>query len=300
MPADEPTPVARHRDIRLLVLDIDGTITDSLHGIPAATRDAIARIGRAGIHVALATGRRYRDALPVATALGIDQPLVTASGGLIKRPRDHATLFAARFAADTLQRILGVIARRGFDPVVYTDGFAAGHDFTCRRLPAAEIVDATGLDAYLARNRAVARVRADLVTAPPADAFAGFAMGPREAMLEVEAAIAAACPGEVSLHTIRSPRLREWMCEFAPAGVTKWSGATRLAEALGITAAEICAVGDDLNDLPMIRNAGLGIAVGNAAEAVRSAAHLVVATSDTGALVEVADLLLAGRTTEPT
>lgn len=292
-----PSPL--RTTIRLLVLDVDGTLTDSRHEVPPETRAAVARIRAAGITVALATGRRYRDVLPVAQGLGIDQPLVTASGGLVKRARDHATLYAARFATGVLGHVLATITARGLEPVVYTDSFAAGHDFHCRRLPPEGTIDPAGLDSYLVRNRHLADLRADLVEVPPEDAFAGFAMGPREALLELETALDEACPGQLSLHTIRSPRYRDWMCEFAPAAVTKWSGALRLAEALEIPAAAICAVGDDVNDLPMIRGAGLGIAMGNATPEVRAAADRVVATSDCGGLADVADLLLADGQPSP-
>lgn len=302
IPAGPSSPVSsapvQPRPIRLLVLDVDGTLTDSNHEVPADARDAVGRIRAAGIAVAIATGRRYRDVLPVATGLGIDLPLVTASGGLVKRPADHATLFAARFARGVLERVLARVAGRGLEPVVYTDSYAAGHDFLCRRLPPADARDPTGIDAYLVRNRHLGREQGDLVATPPADAFAGFAMGAHDAMLALEADLSAACPGELSLHVIRSPRYRDWMCEFAPAAVTKWSGTLRIASDLGIEPAAVCAVGDDVNDLPMIRSAGLGIAMGTAPEAVRAVADRVVASSDDGGLVEVADILLADRATD--
>jgi hypothetical protein len=147
---------------------------------------------------------------------------------------------------------------------------------------------------YLGRNRHLADVRPDLHAAPPAEAFAGFAMGTHEEMLALEAELLAAHPQRLSVHVIRSPRYRDWMCEIAPAGVTKWSGVTAVAAGWGIAAAEICAVGDDVNDLPMVRNAGLGVAMGNAVAELRAAADRVVATHDAGGIADVADLLLAG------
>jgi hydroxymethylpyrimidine pyrophosphatase-like HAD family hydrolase len=84
------------------------------------------------------------------------------------------------------------------------------------------------------------------------------------------------------------------MCEIAPVGVTKWTGILALAKEWGIRAAEIVAVGDDVNDLPMIREAGLGIAMGNARPEVQAEADVVVGTNDAGGLADVADLVLAG------
>lgn len=285
------------RSIRLLVLDVDGTLTNSRHEVDAATAAAVARVRAAGIRVLLATGRRYRDALPVAARVGVDGPLITASGALVKRPTDHATVSRAAFAPGVLEGVVEVVIAAGHEPVLYADSFAAGFDFFCRSLPAADAAqggDTQGsLDEYLAFNRGLARIEPDLHRQPPAGVFAGFAMGDRPAMLALEESLATTFPAQLSLHTIRSPRYLGWMCEIAPAGVTKWTGVLAVAEAWGITAAEICAVGDDVNDLPMIVGAGLGVAMGNGQPAVRQAADMVVASHDEGGLVELADLLVA-------
>ena len=289
--------VAPSSRIRLLALDVDGTLTDSRHEVPAAARDAIRRVRAAGIRVMLATGRRYRDTLPVADVLGIDAPIVTASGALVKQPPTHVTLHRAAFAPGVLADVVTRIVATGHEPILYTDSFASGYDFHCRSLEGADATASgagRGVREYLGRNRHLADVRADLHVAPPADAFAGFAMGTHAEMLALEAELLAAHPGRLSVHVIRSPRYRDWMCEIAPAGVTKWSGVTAVAAAWGIAAAEICAVGDDVNDLPMVRNAGLGVAMGNAVAAVQAAADHVVATHDDGGIADVADLLRAG------
>lgn len=279
--------------IELLVLDVDGTVTDSRHRVTAAARTAVRRVQAAGIRVLLATGRRYRDVLPVAAELDLDGPLVTASGGLVKQPHDHRTLFRAEFGPGQLRAILGTVVAAGHEPVVYTDSFHEGFDFHCRTLENRDAAGRpTGFGEYLARNRALARVAPQLDTNPPETAFAGFAMGPHEAMEQLEARLAAAFPAGLSLHTIRSPRYRDWLCEIAPAGVDKWSSVLRLAAGWGIQPAAICAAGDDRNDLPMLRGAGLGVAMGNARPEVQQAADRVVAGHEDGGLLELASLLL--------
>lgn len=291
-PAVNPTAA-----IRLLVLDVDGTLSNSRHEVTDATCAAIARVRAAGIRVMLATGRRYRDVLPVAARLSLDEPLVTASGALVKDVRNHETLARAAFATGVLEGLLGMIVDRGHEPILYTDSFAEGFDFHCRSLASAAAggePGSRGVAEYLDRNRSLANVVPDLHRAPPSGVFAGFTMGTHAEMLDLERALDAAWPGMLSLHTIRSPRYRDWMCEIAPAGVTKWSGVLALAGRWGIDPAAICAVGDDVNDLPMIRGAGLGIGMGNATPDVLAAADRVVAAHDDGGIEEVATLLLAG------
>ena len=283
--------------IKLLALDVDGTVTNSRHEVTDATCRAIARVRAAGVRVMLATGRRYRDALPVAERLGLVEPLVTASGALVKRPGDHATLHRAVFAAGVLPEVVALVAARGHEPVVYTDSFAEGFDFHCRSLAGAES-GAGGFGEYLARNRDLARVTPDLDRVPPGDAFAGFAMGPQEPMQALEAELQARFPETLSVHTIRSPRYREWLCEIAPAGVTKWTGVAALASAWGIRSDEICAVGDDVNDLPMVRAAGLGLAMGNGRPELQAVADQVVGLHDGSGIEDVAEIVLA-RAAQP-
>jgi hydroxymethylpyrimidine pyrophosphatase-like HAD family hydrolase len=279
--------------IRLLVLDIDGTVSNSRHEIDDATVEAVARVRQAGIGVLLATGRRYSAALPVAARLGLEGPLVTASGALVKRTGDHATLFRAGFDPEALATVLRLIDARGLEPILYTDSYAEGFDFHCRRLPtAADAGPLRGVAEYLSLNRHLSRLDPRLHLQPPPGVFAGFTMGDRDTMLALESELDDACPRLLALHVIRSPRYRDWMCEIAPAEVTKWSGVAAIAAAAGIPPEAVCAVGDDVNDLPMIRAAGLGIAMGNAAAEVRAAADLVVAGNDDGGIGEVAELLV--------
>jgi 5-amino-6-(5-phospho-D-ribitylamino)uracil phosphatase len=298
--SQKPVTVAAPQ-MRLLVLDVDGTITNSRHEVSQATCDAVARIRAAGIRVVLATGRRYRDTLPVAARLGVDGPLITASGALTKRTSDHATLARAEFGPGVLEGVVACIVAAGHEPVLYSDSYAEGFDFHCRSLavdptPAGDVEQGIqGLAEYLERNRDLACVQPDLHRQPPSDVFAGFAMGPHRAMLDLEESLHAHFPGQLSLHTIRSPRYLNWMCEIAPAGVTKWSGVLSLARQWGIGPTEICAVGDDVNDLPMIRGAGLGIAMGNAQPEVLAAADCVVGRQDDDGLVDVAELILGSR-----
>src|SRR5215213_1290921 len=104
---------------RMLVLDIDGTLVNSRDELTPATGAAICRARDAGIEVVLATGRRYSRTLPLVAPLGIELPLITASGALIKHPHGHHTLYAAQFAGDALPGILADVAQSGHEAVLY-------------------------------------------------------------------------------------------------------------------------------------------------------------------------------------
>lgn len=274
---------------RLLAIDVDGTLVNSRDELTAPTREALSRAVAAGVRVVLATGRRYSRTLPLVEQLGLDSPLVTASGALIKRPSDHATLYRADFDRDLLCRVLGLVADAGFDPLLYGDTFHQGYDFYCARAE----VEQPELAEYFALNPGCHREWPEMTCDPPEGIFAGFAMGSREQMLALDEVLQARLPGTLYTHVLRSPRYRGYMCEIAPQGVTKWAGVLQLADAWGIRPHEICAAGDDVNDIPMIAEAGLGIAMGNATREVKAAAQRIAPSHDDNGLVQVVDWLLA-------
>lgn len=71
-------------NIKMLVTDIDGTLLPAGMEVPRRNVEAVQRAARAGVTVTVATGRMYRAALPVARALGVDVPIITYNGAVIK------------------------------------------------------------------------------------------------------------------------------------------------------------------------------------------------------------------------
>jgi Cof subfamily protein (haloacid dehalogenase superfamily) len=273
---------------RLLALDVDGTLLNSRHELSDATRAALLRAGRAGIHVVLATGRRYSRALPLVEPLELNVPLITASGALVKRAADHETLYCAQFMPGALAGCLAIIDKSGYDSVVYADTYEQGFDYYCATLSARR----SEMAEFLNRNAGCERLWPELTAQPPPGIFSLFAMGTRDEMLALRGELELRLPESLYVHVLRSPRYTGFMCEIAPFGVSKWTAVLRLADEWGIAPEEICAAGDDVNDIPMITAAGLGVAMGNALEEVRAAADRIAPTHDADGLVQVVDWLL--------
>jgi 5-amino-6-(5-phospho-D-ribitylamino)uracil phosphatase len=272
-----------------LAIDIDGTLVNSRDELTEDTREALIRAGQAGIQVVLATGRRYSRTLHLVEPLGIDVPLITASGALVKDPkRNHYTLHKTTFDPQLLRQILKLIDQGGFDPLVCADTFTDGFDFYLAR----NKVRTSELQEYVDLNPDDGRIWPNLVSDPPPEVFLVFTMGTKDQMLVMEQSLHGKLCGRISTHVLRSPRYRGFLVEIAPAGVSKWSGVKRLAESWGIEEASICAVGDDVNDIQMIRAAGLGVAMGNALPEVKAAADRVAPTHDENGLVQVVEWLL--------
>jgi hypothetical protein len=117
-------------------------------------------------------------------------------------------------------------------------------------------------------------------------------MGTQAEMLNLQRVLKERLPGRLTTCVLRSPRYSGYLCEVAPAGVSKWSAVRRLAADWGIGDESICAVGDDVNDLAMVRDAGLGVAMGNAVAEVKAVADRIAPAQDADGLVEVVRWLL--------
>jgi len=198
---------------RLLAIDIDGTLINSRHELTPVVRAALARAGEAGIHVVLATGRRYSHALPLVETLEIDVPLVTASGALIKDPLDHRTLYRATFDPQVLRDALAIVDRCGFDPVVCADTFGEGFDYYL----VSPDVRTPELAYYLDKNPGRGRLWPELLASPPPGIFSVFSTGSEEQMRRLETTLHAALPADctctccVRRNTLdSSPRSRRW------------------------------------------------------------------------------------------
>ena len=171
--------------------------------------------------------------------------MVTASGALVKDPETHHTLYCAQFDRDVLVEALGIIDRYGYEPVVCADTFSDGFDFYHKETD----IRGSELREYMERNPGDGRIWPALLEDPPPGVFTGFAMGTKQQMLELARTLHDALPGRLCTHVLRSPRYTGFMCELAPAGVTKWSAIRRLAQGWGVGDEAICAVGDDVNDV---------------------------------------------------
>jgi HAD superfamily hydrolase (TIGR01484 family) len=280
--------VARYR---ILALDVDGTLLDEDGTLRPRTAEAVARAARAGIRPVLCTGRRYRRARPVAEELGLDAPLVCNSGAIVKDPATHRTLWRADFDSGLLGAILDLFRAHDQRAVTFTDRHPDDFDFVVDRAPTGRAL----FDEYLELNRSHAEV--DPHWAGPSRVVGGLhfhlcAIGTRPEMLAFEQAVLARLGGRVQTFVQKSPRYAGTMCEVLRRDASKWSGILHLAELWGVDPAEICAVGDDMNDVPMLRGAGLGVAMGHAPAAVLAAADHVTADHDNDGVAQLVDQVL--------
>jgi len=287
---------------RILALDVDGTLLDPRGTLRPRTARAVARAAHAGIRAILCTGRRYRRARPIAEQLGLDAPLVCNSGSIIKDPADHRTIWRADFDDELASAVLRLFRHENRQPVVFADRHPDQADFVIPEFPSGQPY----FDDYVTQNREYAEINPAIWAearhqdtqngvGPRSDAiFHVCAIGPRSEMLGFQQ-VAHQQVGElIQTFVQRSPLYLGTMCEILRHDASKWSAILHIAKLWGVDPTEICAVGDDVNDIPMLRNAGLGVAMGHGSPDVPAAADLVTGNHDQDGVASlVDDVLLA-------
>jgi hypothetical protein len=266
---------------RLLALDLDGTLLDPYGALGEGVRGAVASARRRGLRVVLCTGRRFRSARPLAVALGLEGEIVVHNGALVKDISTGETRHGNYLAADLYAEVLALVREVG-TPLVYVDRLEGATDILTERLAAAHPFQRE----YLTDAQEHCAVVGDVGAAHAGDVIMLSTMTDEETAEGLRERARLRLGERVVMHSLLNKSYRGVIQEFLAPGSGKWPALARLAAEQGVAPAEIIAVGDDANDAEMLRNAGLGIAMGNAVRAARSAADLVVRSNAEGGAIE--------------
>lgn len=269
--------------IRLLAVDLDGTLLDSQQHVSARNAAALRAAAAAGATVALATGRRYRFALPVAQALGVECWLIASNGALLRHSNGavHGRQYLPRAQAAA---VMAALAEFEAQLVVTFERQGPG-ELVMKALGPDEQAEAEtrrrAFAGWLERNREALRFAAPLARCLTEDPVQLMYGGTPAEIAAIGAKLAgAATSGEITCHRTVYPARQLAILDVLAAGVSKGAALARLAAELGVARAAVMAVGDNYNDLEMLEFAGVAAVVGNAHAELRRAGWLVAADHD--------------------
>lgn len=255
-------------DIKLLALDLDGTLLGSDGLVPERNVAAIRAAELSGVTVTIATGRRFRDARPIALEVDLNGPVLTHNGALVKNPVTSEALYYDLLSAESVLNIIEIGRVFGGDPLVSTDPHGEGQMLY-------ETVSETNtpLRRYIAwsdsihgekASDSVVRVDDLSKSARESEVVHISYSGTVDAMREMEKELLKGLESSVNILATVYPDRNFTLLDILPAGSSKASGLNFLANRLGIERNQILAVGDNHNDLEMLEFAGIGVLMGNA------------------------------------
>jgi Cof subfamily protein (haloacid dehalogenase superfamily) len=273
--------------VRLLAVDIDGTLLDSRGQLPAAHQEALAAAIDRGIDVALVTGRTFHFTRPIVDRLGLPVTAIVNNGAVVKQADGTSVMrhvLPRATARDVLTRT------RAFEDSVAV--VFDRPDVDDDRQIVYERMDWTHPHrrGYYEKNKAfIAAAPSSLDDVlsddDPIQVMFNGGVAPMRALLQE---LRSAPHAERYSVAITEYELRDFsLVDVNAAGCSKGSTLARWAGTLGYRREDIMAVGDNLNDLEMLDVAGVAVVMGNAAERVKRArGYHITGTNDEGGLAQ--------------
>jgi Cof subfamily protein (haloacid dehalogenase superfamily) len=250
----------------LIACDVDGTLFDDDETITPRTRDAVRAAVAAGANFVVATGRPPRWIRPIVDELGFAPMAVCANGAVIYDSANDRVVSTRTLPVDALAELAGLATRviPGAGLAVERIGQSA-HDTATP-----QFVSSPGYEhAWLNPDNTEVSIE-DLLSAPAIKLLIRQA-GARSADMAAELAKHVGLEGDITYST------NNGLVEIVPRGVSKATGIAEIAKPLDIVSGQVVAFGDMPNDLPMLRWAGHGVAMGNAHPDVLAIADEVTA-----------------------
>ncbi len=267
---------------QLIALDLDGTLLNSRKQIPPEAVQAIRTVCAAGKTVVFCTGRAVCELEEQIVLLPEIRYAVFASGAGLYDIKENKSFGLCGIPAGQVKRILALARTKDCMPQIV--------------IPDADVIQASHMEHLEHYHMGVYRPLYEKAMTLVPDIFA-FAASCSDPFLKLNLYHADPQERIRTREQLETPELELVYSEISSlecsaAGVSKGSGLECLCALLGVPTAECIAVGDADNDIPMLRAAGLGVAMGNAPDHVKTAADRIVSDLDHGGCAEAIMMLL--------
>ena len=279
--------------IRLLALDIDGTLLNSQFGISEADMAALRRAREAGIEVVLVTGRRHDFALPIAQQFSFDLWLIS-SNGAITRSLAGETFYRDLLPTEICRALCGAMLEFRGNTVLTFDRSGKGA-IVLEHLNDLENSIRRWLEKNMQYIEFVIPIEDALVTDPVQAMFCGPIGRMHEALTALRACHLAE---QITVLRTEYPVRDLSIVDILNRGCSKGHALKRWAAYRGIPREQVMAIGDNYNDIEMLAFAGYPVIMGNASEDLRSRGWKVTLTNDQNGVAAALEPVLAGTGVE--
>jgi Cof subfamily protein (haloacid dehalogenase superfamily) len=268
--------------IRLLAIDIDGTLLDSRGRLPDAHRDVLVEAAAQGIAVALVTGRSFHFTTPIADLLPIPLTLVVNNGAVVKRKTGETEI--RNLLSGEAARVVLAETRH------LEDSVAVVFDRPDERQIVFERMDWSHPNrrGYYEKNKAfiahTAAPLAEMLVDDPIQVMFNGSVQPMRALVDALRSLPVA--DQISVAITEYAHRDFSLVDVNAAGCSKGTTLARWAASQGVTPDEIMAVGDNLNDVEMLDFAGTAVVMANATDALKSRGYHLTASNDEGGLAQ--------------
>ncbi|MGZ4815248.1 MAG: Cof-type HAD-IIB family hydrolase [Terriglobales bacterium] len=273
--------------VRLIAIDIDGTLLNSEFKIPAANLAALRHAHESGVEIVLVTGRRHTFAMPIAEALGFEVWLITSNGAVTK------SMSGELFHRDLLP------ASTARKLIAHMDPFRSNCVLTFdTELPGALVLEHAdvlngSISRWIEKNAAWIQFVVPLENALVRDPVQAMYCGTIARMREAEAHVKkSGLDHEITVLKTEYPARDLCMFDVLNYGCSKGHAVERWANYRGITKEQVMAIGDNYNDIQMLNCAGIPVVMGNASDDLKKLGFAQTGTNDEAGVASAIEQVL--------
>ncbi|MEW6746623.1 MAG: HAD family hydrolase [Planctomycetota bacterium] len=275
--------------IKLFALDLDGTVLSRDSQVREDVAGAIERLRRSGVECVVATGRRLSSARPHLERLDLRGAVVLHNGAVVASSPSGPTIWSRYLDPDVCRGVLAVVKGKGLGSIVFYDA----PDGPDEMMIEAASPDPCGyLRWYTKLVKGCYTIMEDLGRASLRRVTRVIAAGEIGVLRDTAALLGEMLPSEVRTLIVSDPIVSILRIEILNPEATKSAGVRVVADLLGIGLESVAAIGDDVNDLDMVREAACGIAVRNAHEELRDVADHVTSLEGPEGFLEAVEWIL--------
>ena len=279
----------------MIAIDLDGTLLSPTGEVTPRAKAAVHRALEAGLLVCFATGRNWTESRDVLDALNHYPTAVFSGGAMVMDTHQRVTLHRTMMEPALAAEVCEFLEQSGNAALALQDHGTAGVDY----LISGEAPINAATQAWMSITRAGVHQVPSLARYPHEHTLRlGICAEPNE-VRRVKQGLEDRFGARILCQNLMVPTYGVEVLEIFDPAVNKWEGILHIARRHDIEPGQIVAIGDDINDLPMIRNAGLGVAMGNGRPEVQAAAGRVIGSNQEEGLAAFLDELVDQHIVEP-
>ncbi len=259
---------------RIIALDLDGTLLTSERAITQQTLDILIRLQQKGCKVVISTGRPVFGSAQIADQLHLkeyDGFIMAYNGGVVQNWQTKEIIYSNMLLPEAIVDSYHFAKADGLSTICYHDEYLVSDDEMNPYM-----------ERTLKRNGLIFKKVNKFLEEVTYPISKCMIIGEPVALHELEERILASKPTTFTVY-----RSEPYFLEVVPPHINKAEGLKVLLQHLSIPASQLIAFGDNFNDIPMIRLAGLGVAMGNAPQEVKDSADLVAPSNDEDGVARV-------------
>lgn len=252
---------------KLVAIDLDGTLLTDEKTLTKENIDVLKKISDLGYEVVIATGRNYYSARELTKEIWDSTVYICNNGSVARNSKNNHRLFSNYINKEDFITIMEAGIERNLYPMIHVDYYDEGYDVVC-------IEDSKFLN-NLNKNIIRYQIVEDYLDDSIDRILAMVYPGEKEVLTDFHSYIIKKFPNRYNSHIMENMVLSRALLEVMNPMGNKWYSLKKYAKSKGIRTKEIIAIGDNNNDIEMIKNAGLGIAMKNGEDLAKSVADII-------------------------